>query len=240
MIRPEYAALAGELSVIAADFGHTVDASLRHDIARLAATMECIDRHVDDAADDRARRALWADIVALLIRGDEDGGDGVGSDTGAFVDPELARSVLDVREVATRRGVLPRMVRLVREEIATSEAMRQAVRSGDYVAAVLREGHLTAGLALLVVGPACGRPFRRFFYRLGGPANLVDKLLDARADHSRGELRLAPGLGLYVRLAASIAVRTPMLLASHPRWWRVIGLGVRYLVVPSTTLGTAA
>lgn len=239
MIRPEYAALAGELSVIAADFGHDVDIWLRHDIARLAATMECIDRHVDDVADDVSRRALWADIVALLTRGEGEG-ELEGRHTGVRVDPELARSVLDVREVATRRGVLPRMLRLVREEIATSEAMRQAVRSGDYVAAVLREGHLTAGLTLLVVGPACGRPFRRFFYRLGGPANLVDKLLDARADHARGELRLSPGLGLYLRLAASIVVRMPMLLAAHPRWWRVIGLGVRYLVVPSTSLGTAA
>ena len=128
--------------------------------------------------------------------------------------------------------------------------MRHAVRADVYIAAVVREGHLTAALALLVAGPACGRPFRRFFFRLGGPANVVDKLLDARGDFARGELRLRPGLALHARLAASIALRAPALFASHPRWWRVVGLGVRYLVASpitrayawtrGTTLGTAA
>lgn len=238
MIRPEYAAIAREFAAIAADFGHDVDAPLRRDIARLASTMECIDRHVDGVTCDERRRALWTRIVLLLADG-ADGADGSrahAADACSFaLDAELIASVLDVRDVALGRAVLPRMLRLVREEIATSETMRHAVRADEYVAAVVREGQLTAALALLVAGPACGPEFRRFFFRLGGPANVVDKLLDARGDFARGELCLRPGLALHARLAASIAVRTPALFASHPRWWRVIGLGVRYLVVPPFT-----
>jgi hypothetical protein len=173
---------------------------------------------------------LWQSVVDVLARGEEPN----------VLEDELARATLDVRDVAVQRGVLDRMIRIVRKEVATSETLRLTDDPQVYVGAVLREGRLTAALALLIADRGCGRAFRRFFFRLAGPANVVDKLRDARADRARGEIRIEPGLRLHARLVLSIAVRLPALLASHPRWWRVIGLGVRYLLVPSTTLGTAA
>lgn len=218
-VRPEYGALAAEFAALAADFGHAIDADLRRDIGRLAAAMECIDRHIDDIADELTRRRLWAAVLDLLERG------GTHPDRSS----ELARATLDVRELSIRRRVLGRVVRIVRKEIATSEQLRTATEPAVYVRAVLREGRLTAALALVVAGPACGRPFRRFFFRLAGPANAVDKLNDASADHARGEIRVPPGLPLRARLALTIAVQMPALLALHPRWGRVIGLGFKYL-----------
>lgn len=221
-VRPEYAALATEFGRLAALFGHAIDAELRSDIARLAATMECIDRHVDDVSSDATRVRLWTSIAALLEHGDELGPRGE-------LSGELARTTLDIREVARRRGVLARVLRLVRKEIATSESMRTTRRRDDYVAAVLREGRLTAALALVVAGPRCGARFRRFFFRLGGPANVIDKLRDARSDHARGEILIRPGILLHARLALAVAVRLPALVSSHPCALDLFRLGARYL-----------
>jgi len=229
-VRPEYAALAEEFVALAADFGHRIDTELRRDIARLAATMECIDRHVDDVTDDVRRRTLWASVLDLLERGEERDE----RDERDELAEELARATLAVRELAIRRHVLARIVRIVRKEIATSEQLRDASDVDDYVRGVLREGRLTAALALVVAGPACGAAFRRFFFRLAGPANVIDKLNDAADDHARGEIRLQPGLELHARLALAVAVRLPSLLASHPSLGRVITLGVKYLRRPRT------
>ena len=224
-VRPEYAILAREFGELAAQFGHRIDAVLDNDIARLAGSIECVDRHIDHIADDVRRAALWRSILEVLAHG-------VGRPRPApheDLAPEAARATLDLREVAVRRGVLGRMVRIVAKEVTTSERMRRTTQLGVYIAAVLREGRLTTALALVVAGDACGKPFRRFFFRLGGPANVIDKLKDARADHARGEIVLAPGLFLHARLALAVLVRLPALFASHPRWSRVVGMGLRYL-----------
>ena len=220
-VRPEYAALALEFGELALQFGHRIDALLRDDIARLASAIECVDRHIDDVRDDGRRTALWTVVLDVL-----DGGPSQRPDD---LDEELARATLDLRELAVRRRVLPRLVRIVAKEVTTSESMRRASRISVYVASVVREGHLTTALALVVAGDACGAAFRRFFFRLGGPANLIDKLKDARDDHARGEVALAPGLLLHARLALAVLLRLPALFASHPRWSRVIRLGFRYL-----------
>jgi hypothetical protein len=219
VIRSEYAELGAEFGRLAAQFGHRIDAALARDIARLADTIECIDRHVDDIACEPSRLRLWEAIVDLLEHG---------SATSALP-AELARATLDIRDVALSRGVLARLVRIVRKEVATSECLRHTRDSRSYVRAVLREGRLTAALALVVAGPECGVAFRRFFFRLGGPANVIDKLKDARIDRARGEIALHPGVAVHARLALAVMVRLPALLASHPRGFQVIGLGLRYL-----------
>lgn len=221
LIRPEYAALAREFGDLAAQFGHRIDSRLRQDIARLATTIECVDRHIDDVSDAAERAALWHSVLDHLTHG--------AARWPAPLDGELARATLDLRAMALRRGVLARIVRIVTKEVATSETMRRTARLDEYLDAVVREGHLTTALALVVAGEACGAAFRRFFFRLGGPANLIDKLKDARADHARGEIVLAPGLFLHARLALAVLLRLPALLASHPHWPRVVRLGLRYL-----------
>lgn len=225
VVRPEYAALAHEFGVLAMQFGHRIDATLRDDVVRLASTIECVDRHVDDVRDHAHRTALWHAVLEVLSRGAERRTD----DLADGLADELVSATLDLREVAVRRDVLPRIVRIVAKEITASESMRRTSRLGVYVASVVREGHLTTALVLVVAGDACGAAFRRFFFRLGGPANLIDKLKDARDDHARGEIAVAPGLLLHARLALAVLLRLPALLASHPRWPRVIRLGLRYL-----------
>lgn len=222
-IRPEYAALAAEFELLALPFGDRVDDRLRSDIARLAGAIERIDRVVDDATDDEARRTLWRLVVERM--------DGVTTDvTDDVAVDDLRKGADELCAIGEERAVLPRLRRIVAKEAKTSEAMRVASSPRAFVPLVLREGRLTAALALVIAGPACSRRFRRFFFRLGGPANLVDKIKDAKDDHARGEIRLSPSLPLYVRLFASLVARSVALMTSHPRPISVVTLGLRYLL----------
>lgn len=217
-IRPEYAAMAAEFERLAAPFGDRVDDRLRTDIIRLADAIERIDRVVDDAPDDDTRRAHWAFVLERM--------DG---HTHASLPDDLLGGADDLRAIGEERGVRARLRRIVAKEAKTSEAMRVARSSGAFVPLVLREGRLTAALALVVAGSACSRRFRRFFFRLGGPANLVDKIKDAKDDHARGEMKLAPSLPLYLRLVGSLVARSFVLMTSHPRPFSLVTLGLRYL-----------
>jgi hypothetical protein len=216
-VRPEYAMLANEFALLAAEFDHDVDHALRHDIARLASSIEHIDRFVDELPDAAERLALWQGILRVL-----DGED-------VHLPEALARATRDLRALGEERHVCDRIRRIVAKEVPTSETIRYTTSARRFVEAVLREGRLTAALALVVAGPACGRPFRKFFFRLAGPANLVDKLLDVRGDHARGEMALPPTMRLHVRLAGELLVRAAALVPSHPRPWRLALLGWRYL-----------
>jgi hypothetical protein len=218
--RPEYAALAQEFARLAAPFGDRVDERLHRDISRLANAIERIDRIVDEAVDDDSRRALWRYVVDRM--------DGCAS-AGAIVADDLRAGADDLRAIGEERGIVARLRRVVAKEAKTSEAMRVARSSGAFVPLVLREGRLTAALALIIAGNSCSRRFRRFFFRLGGPANLVDKIKDAKEDHARGEIHLAPSLPLYVRLLVSLIGRSVGLMTSHPRPLTIVTLGLRYL-----------
>lgn len=217
-IRPEYAALAAEFELLAVPFGDRVDDRLRADIARLARAIERIDRVVDEAPDDDVRRAHWRFVL-----------DGMNGELDATVPRDLREGAGELRAIGQERAVLSRLRRIVAKEATTSEAMRVACSPRAFVPLVLREGRLTAALALVIAGPACSRRFRRFFFRLGGPANLIDKIKDAKDDHARGEIRLAPSLFLYVRLFASLLARSVVLMTSHPKPASIVALGLRYL-----------
>jgi hypothetical protein len=215
-IRPEYAALAAEFERLAAPFGDRVDDRLRTDITRLAGAIERIDRVVDDARDDETRRSFWTFVVERMA-----------GRMGASVPDDLRDGVDVLRAIGDERGVLARLRRIVAKEAKTSEAMRKARSGNTFVPLVLREGRLTAALALVVAGAACSPRFRRFFFRLGGPANLVDKIKDAKHDHARGEMLLLPSPRLYFRLVASLLTRSVARALAPPRPLAIVTLGFR-------------
>jgi len=218
-VRPEYAELAREFERLAMPFGDIVDDIVRRDIARLASAIERVDRVIDDAADDETRQSLWNVVLAGMD----------GRTPAAAVPRDLREGIDELRSIGEERNVLSRLRRIVAKESRTSEAMRRARSSRAFVPLVLREGRLTAALALVVAGGACGRRFRRFFFRLGGPANLIDKIVDAKEDHARGEIRLSPSLAFYARLFVVLVVRSAGLVLFHPRPLEILRLGLRHL-----------
>jgi hypothetical protein len=64
---------------------------------------------------------------------------------------------------------------------------------------------------------------------LSGPANLIDKLRDARGDFRRGEIIVKPTLRFRARLAGEIIRRTARLALRSPGNWRLASWGVQSL-----------
>jgi hypothetical protein len=212
--RAEYGEMVATFAALAADFGEQLSDATCRDLERLAASVECIDRRIDDEKDDDARKSAWNDVLSVL-----DGG-------ASSRDDELGRAAIDLRELASTRNACARVARIMRKEARVAETMRHTEHAGTYVRCTLREGRLGAALTLAVAGSS--PRFRRFFFRLGGPANVIDKIVDVRGDHASGEVRMRPSLRVYARLLHALLTTVPAALAAHPRWPRVVLLGLRW------------
>jgi hypothetical protein len=211
-VRPEYARLARDFVRLAKMFDVALDAQAQRDVTTLAACIEWVDRVMDAMPLRVDRERMGARALAALVRGTEE-------------HPTLTA----LREVLVRRNVVDAFARAVASELEVGESMRDARDANAFVAHVTREGVLTTDMALLVSGLATHRTFAVFFRRLGEPANLVDKLLDMREDHARGEMHLRPTLRLHARIASEIVRRLPALLACSPRPVWVLAWGASYL-----------
>ncbi len=212
--RAEYGEMVATFAGLAADFGEHVDDGTLRDLHRLATSIERIDREIDAERDDRLRADAWRSVLDVL--------DGAPPSR----DDDLARAAVDLRSLAEERNATNRVARIMRKESVIAETMRRTQHTRTYVRCALREGRLGAALTLAVAGSR-GR-FRRFFFRLGGPANVIDKLVDVRADHGAGEVRIRPTLGVYASLLLALMTTVPLALAIHPRRLRVVALGLHW------------
>ena len=127
-----------------------------------------------------------------------------------------------LRETIVARGVAARFVGLVGATLANTETIRTTRRPRVYLDGIEREGELAAEMALLLMRPYASPRLVEFFRAIASPANLVDKVIDARADFRRGELAMRPGIWLHARLVRRMLRRVPRAAARHPhRLWFV-------------------
>jgi hypothetical protein len=219
-VRPEYLRLARDLERLVAGFGGRLEDGVRQDVITLIAAVECIDRLVDVLPERSDRERLGADVLRALRDGS----------TSPEWGEELRARTAGLRDVLVRRDVVAPFLAIARDALHNAERLRECRTHDEYVARVVAEGRLTTKLALTVAGDVCGDDFVRFFVWLGEPANLVDKLRDARGDAARGEMVLSPGPGLHLRLAAEILRRLPRLLRPYPRPFWLLAWGAKYLL----------
>jgi hypothetical protein len=121
-----------------------------------------------------------------------------------------------LRAVIVRRGIVARFVALTEAALANTERMRGALTAADYIARCELEGLILVDLTALVLGDP-GERVIAFLYAIARPANLWDKLVDARADFANGELAIRPGLGFHVRLATRLVATLTPAVRAHPR-----------------------
>jgi hypothetical protein len=208
-VRPEYRMLAERFPELGAVFGCAIPANVSRELVDFTLALECIDRELD--ARDSLHRSELGDAVLA----------------GTVVDPpELARHVARLHELAP-----PALWAAARRALANSERMRATHSIRDYIACIEEEGRLTVEMLLAIVGPWCSPELQRFLHRVAELANLVDKLVDARADFRRGELAIAPGLALHAHLVAALLARVPGALAAHPSWPRFAAWGLSFVRV---------
>lgn len=218
--RPEYATLARDLAWIAADFGVALDGAAQARVVGLAVCFEAIDRHLDETGEDAAR----ARLSESLVRGVGGRGD---APLPAPVEPHAAwlRDALGAER--------PAFARALSRFFACTEALRRSTRAEEFVRCVREEARCAAEMIVAIAAPLGAPRFARFLGRLAVVANLVDKLKDVRGDAARGEVRIAPGPWLHLRMLAELALRAPALVLFAPRPVRLAWWGARHMLPTS-------
>jgi len=216
-VRREYLRLPGELSALTRGFGIALPLELQRDAAVLAFSIECADRFLD-AIPQAARRAQFGAEVLSCLRGEP-------SANGNLM-PELTGWLTELREVAERHGAGARFREIVGELLRNSEAMRLTRCHTRFVACALREGRLMVELLLLLLAKVSTPQFDSFMRRLSGPANLIDKLRDARRDFQNGEIAARPTWKFHARLIGELLMRIARLAPVSLVHWRLAHWGV--------------
>lgn len=204
MVRPEYSRLAREFRILVEAFELQFPTSTWTSLDLIMDACECFDRSVDRLPCLDERRRTAAQIVAGL-RGEA-----------VAVKGELQRHLRQVGEVLDELEARDYFANRVQWIFAVSEELRSAGRH-HYIVGVCAEGRWFLELFLPLLKPVAPNSFLQFFVHLGEVGNLVDKLVDARADYHRGEMSLYPGLLHHLRLLWEIARRSPPLFRLFPR-----------------------
>jgi len=218
--RPEYGKLPRDLAALTRSFGIILPTQLEREAAVLAFTIECADRLLDAISEPAGRARLGGDILSCLQSD---------TDSGNELTPELAGWLARLREVAERHRVKEQFRKIVSKLLTNSERMRTTRNRIRFLAGALREGRLMVDLLLLILGDYSTPQFSTFMRRLSGPANLGDKLRDARCDFQRGEMAVKPNLLFRSWLGYELARRTLGLVYSSVTNWRLVVWGTHSL-----------
>jgi len=206
-VRPEYLNLPRDLRELARGFNLDLPLDCRQDAAVLVFAIECVDR-VLDSLPHAAERAQFAADVLMALEGNATASD-------STLPAEVQARLSQLQEVIHRRNIAGSFRRITRRILRNSERMRTTRRPASYIEGALAEGRWMVELLLLVLGGAVTPRFRQFMRQLAGPANLGDKLRDARHDFILGELAIKPGLVLHLRLICGML-------------WRILALAFRF------------
>jgi len=212
-------ALARELAFLRAAFALPCTAVHLAEVRATLGSFECIDRYYDAEPVMPQRRALGGEVLSVIA----------GSEPAPTIPPELVERLQRLRDVFHAHGAVAQVTEHLARFVDTTERVRGTREPGEYIRAVEEEGRLTSEMVLLLFdGDPPRSGFAEFFVRLGIVGNLVDKLCDAHADFSRGELALRPNAAVYARLVAAFVRHATLLLARFPRRWALVWWGARY------------
>jgi hypothetical protein len=215
-MRAEYAALVTGLPALMRDFGCEPSPEALRDVGVFVAALECVDRVLDPLPTSAARRELTESVLAAID------GDSVRAPY------ELTDRLGELHAVLHRRDRVHVFRVLARAILDNTEHMRTTPHPRDYLVAIEREGALMVELALLFLDEATPR-FAAFLRSVAGPANLLDKLLDMRDDHRRGELAVAPTPWVHARVLARLVRGVPQVIADHPKRVALARWGVAWI-----------
>ena len=203
-VRTDYLNLPRDLLELARGFNLELPPDRQRDAATLVLAIECVDR-ILDSFPGVAERAQFASDVLSALEGK----------TPCSLAPEPHQRLWRLREIIQRRNIGIPFCHITARILQNSEQMRATRHSAFYVLAAVREGRWMVELLLLTLGDSVTPRFGAFMRQVAGPANLADKLRDARCDFALGELAIKPGLMLHLRLGCGML-------------WRICALAVRF------------
>jgi len=221
--RREYFRLPQDLAELARGFRVELPQEHCRDAAVLVFSIECVDRVLDSLPETGERRQFSMAVIALLKGGT------VSND--AILSLEIQQWLARLREIIQRRKITLEFCRVTRALLANCEEMRHTRNATSYVDGAAREGRLMVELLLLILGDVATPKFTEFMREVGEPANLGDKLRDARRDFSAGELAINPGLKFHARLAYEMFRRVLPVAFRFSGRGRVLVWGLKSLFV---------
>lgn len=196
-VRVEYGWLAEETRFLVATFGFDLTEQCWFDHDRLMDGCECLDRVVDEAPD--SERALLADLIVKALRREEPSHQ-------AFT-AELKGQLETLIEIFARYPDQEFFISRAARIFEIAETVRTVRDRQHYIELVCEEGRCFLEMFLPIFEVSAPANFLEWFPSVAEVGNLVDKLVDARADYRRGEMVLYPGVGHHLALLGQIAWR---------------------------------
>lgn len=217
-VRVEYGWLARETRSIVSTFGFEMSPQtwLDHDL--LMDGCECLDRRVDSCPEGVRQRLAGDVITALRARSHE----------GFEPDEELHRQLYQLDAIFHRYQDPEYFIWRCERIFAIAEEIRLTTERSVYVDLVCEEGRCFLELFLPLFAVHATPEFMTWFPSVAEVGNLVDKLVDARADYRRGEMLIPPDLAHHCSLLGHIARKGVGAFALFPNRLRLFGWAIRF------------
>lgn len=196
-VRVEYSWLAEETRYIVTSFGFDLSPQAWNDHDLLMDGCECLDRIVDESPSGVRQQRAQQIIGALRM----------GVDQELQEIPELVIRLEQLRDIFSRYAEPEYFISRAARIFEIAEEIRSVDERGVYIDLVCEEGRCFLEMFLPIFAVHATPKFMEWFPSVAEVGNLVDKLVDARADYRRGEMRIHPGLTHHLVLLREVAVR---------------------------------
>ena len=186
--REEYSRVATGIARIAKDFGLEITEEEKADVHLIVRLSEIIDRIYDAIGDASEREAFAEKIIRSIREGEELKEHG----------EELENSLEELKSLFKRHPrIKETFLQKVSEIFELGELIRVTKEVREGIKRIQEEGRLIAEIYLLPLENVTEGPFTEFIVSAGAVANVIDDLLDARADVQSGERSYDLNLNFY-------------------------------------------
>ncbi|MFA7686105.1 MAG: hypothetical protein WCX95_04890 [Candidatus Gracilibacteria bacterium] len=195
-VRPQYGKGVKYIGIMANDFDCPMGPEDQQNLQVLFDAVECIDRYIDSQPSIEEMDEMFDQIIGFL----QENNTQINVQEGQGPLPqELLTQLATLKEmlgqIENRDDFFAHVVNL--KEITHRLRITRDVR--QYVADSLSGGKETAALSFSVMDEnRFNQAFKDFFELAGATGNLIDDIVDAKADYANGEIALKPNIGFYL------------------------------------------
>ena len=209
-VRPVYKKLQDDFHLLVAPFGVEVSPTRNLHLSHLIATIDSLDRNLDNL-DAASERTEFAEALIAYLDGST-----ATMETSLATD-EVVRRTGSMKAVIVAADVQREFCATAKQILIHTEAKRLATDAREMVEQMRIEWRLTGHLTILLLGKASTSAFDRFFFLLCEAMTAIDMIQDAVDDYRTGQISVRPCPALYLRLTAEFLMPLPKLIWLFPK-----------------------
>jgi hypothetical protein len=220
-VRSVYRKLHADFQVLTRPFGIRISRELDQDLAHLIGAIDVVDRELDGIEGADQRKAFG---VALLryLRGSAFA---VDHDSDSI---ELVSRIRVLRRIIVRRKIQASFCKTVEEILRNTEAKRQSMNASQMIGHLITEWRSTGHLTVLFLGNHSTPEFEKFFHLACEMMPAIDTIQDARSDYRKGQMKIRPSIGFYLKLVAVLGLPLPKLFYLFPARWSLFKYAISF------------